>query len=352
MATPSARPTARPIRRSTSAPSPRPPRSRSRASAGSNAYGTGKRRGHDHQRPRGRLDGHPGAVGQQLPRDPVRLRVGAVEEPGRRLAVEAEGRAGAAPCPTPTTRPMTHTPTMLTTDLSLRIDPVYAPISRRFLEHPDELADAFARAWFKLTHRDMGPIARYLGPAGPGRAADLAGPGARGGPRARRRRRTSPTSRARSSPRICPSPSSSRPRGRRPRRSAAATSAAAPTVRASASSRRGTGRSTTPTSWRTVLRTLEGIQDAVQRLPDRGQEGLAGRPDRARRVRGRRAGRQERGPRRRRSRSRRDAPTPRRSRPTSSRSPCSSPPRTGSATTSATVTGCRPSISWSTARTC
>ena len=56
---------------------------------------------------------------------------------------------------------------MLTTDLALRFDPVYEPISRRFLEHPDELADAFARAWFKLTHRDMGPIARYLGPLVP-----------------------------------------------------------------------------------------------------------------------------------------------------------------------------------------
>jgi catalase-peroxidase len=58
-------------------------------------------------------------------------------------------------------------PTMLTTDLSLRFDPIYEPISRRFLEHPDELADAFARAWFKLTHRDMGPIVRYLGPEVP-----------------------------------------------------------------------------------------------------------------------------------------------------------------------------------------
>jgi catalase-peroxidase len=56
---------------------------------------------------------------------------------------------------------------MLTTDLALRLDPVYEQISRRFLEHPDEFADAFARAWFKLTHRDMGPIARYLGPEVP-----------------------------------------------------------------------------------------------------------------------------------------------------------------------------------------
>ena len=60
-----------------------------------------------------------------------------------------------------------HVATMLTTDLSLRFDPAYEKISRRFLEHPDQFADAFARAWFKLTHRDMGPIARYLGPLVP-----------------------------------------------------------------------------------------------------------------------------------------------------------------------------------------
>src|SRR5712672_111150 len=57
-----------------------------------------------------------------------------------------------------------HAPMMLTTDLSLKVDPVYAPIAKRFHEHPDQLADAFARAWFKLLHRDMGPVSRYLGP--------------------------------------------------------------------------------------------------------------------------------------------------------------------------------------------
>ena len=60
-----------------------------------------------------------------------------------------------------------HAPSMLTTDLALRFDPAYEKISRRFYEHPDQFADAFARAWFKLTHRDMGPIARYLGPLVP-----------------------------------------------------------------------------------------------------------------------------------------------------------------------------------------
>ncbi|MBL1110120.1 catalase/peroxidase HPI [Streptomyces sp. 5-8] len=61
----------------------------------------------------------------------------------------------------------THAPTILTTDLALRSDPVYEPISRRFLENPDQLADAFARVWFKLTHLDMGPVQRYLGPLVP-----------------------------------------------------------------------------------------------------------------------------------------------------------------------------------------
>lgn len=60
-----------------------------------------------------------------------------------------------------------HAPSMLTTDLALRVDPAYEKISRRFHEHPDQFADAFARAWFKLTHRDMGPIVRYLGPLVP-----------------------------------------------------------------------------------------------------------------------------------------------------------------------------------------
>src|SRR5206468_1426184 len=60
-----------------------------------------------------------------------------------------------------------HAPMMFTTDLSLRMDPAYDKISRRFLEHPDQFADAFSKAWFKLTHRDMGPLSRYLGPLVP-----------------------------------------------------------------------------------------------------------------------------------------------------------------------------------------
>jgi catalase-peroxidase len=75
--------------------------------------------------------------------------------------------AGAGTVPDPEDPSLKRTPTMLTTDLALRFDPIYESISRNFLEHPDQLADAFARAWFKLTHRDMGPVVRYLGPEVP-----------------------------------------------------------------------------------------------------------------------------------------------------------------------------------------
>ena len=83
-------------------------------------------------------------------------------------------------------------PTMLTTDLALRVDPIYEKISRRFHEHPDELADAFARAWFKLTHRDMGPIQRYLGPEVPSETLIWQDPVPAVDSRAGRRRTTSP----------------------------------------------------------------------------------------------------------------------------------------------------------------
>ena len=78
-----------------------------------------------------------------------------------------KAKGAAATIPDPFDKSKKHVPTMLTTDLSLRMDPDYEKISRRFYQHPDQFADAFARAWFKLTHRDMGPIVRYLGPLVP-----------------------------------------------------------------------------------------------------------------------------------------------------------------------------------------
>jgi len=82
-------------------------------------------------------------------------------------AYQWKAKGAAATIPDAYDKSKKHVPTMLTTDLSLRMDPAYEKISRRFYEHPDQLADAFARAWFKLTHRDMGPIHRYLGPLVP-----------------------------------------------------------------------------------------------------------------------------------------------------------------------------------------
>ena len=108
--------------------------------------------------------------------------------------------AGAGTVPGPEEGVRAAAPTMLTTDLvAPRSTRSTGRSRKRFHENPDEFADAFARAWFKLTHRDMGPIERYLGPEVPARDADLAGPGPHGRPRARSAPTTSPRSSGRSS---------------------------------------------------------------------------------------------------------------------------------------------------------
>ena len=89
------------------------------------------------------------------------------KSPGGAWQWKPKGEAGAGTVPDPHDGSKRRAPGMLTTDISLRVDPIYGKISRRFYEHPEEFADAFARAWFKLTHRDMGPRARYLGPEVP-----------------------------------------------------------------------------------------------------------------------------------------------------------------------------------------
>jgi catalase-peroxidase len=86
------------------------------------------------------------------------------ESPAGAKQYKPKDGAGADAVPDAQDPAVRHAPMMLTTDLSLRVDPVYEKITRRFLEHPDQLADAFARAWYKLLHRDMGPVSRYLGP--------------------------------------------------------------------------------------------------------------------------------------------------------------------------------------------
>ena len=90
-----------------------------------------------------------------------------IKSPAGAYQWKPKGEAGAGTVPDAHDSSKRHAPSMLTTDLALRFDPIYEKISRRFLENPDQLTDAFARAWFKLTHRDMGPRSRYLGPEVP-----------------------------------------------------------------------------------------------------------------------------------------------------------------------------------------
>ena len=163
--------------------------------------------------------------------------------------MEAQGRRGANSVPDPETGRLTRTPTMLTSDLALRVDPTYEKISRRFYEHPDEFALAFAKAWYKLLHRDMGPVTRYLGPwvpepqlwQDPVPAVDheLVGEA-----------EVQALKDAVLAAGLTVEQLAGR-RGRRPRASAAPTSAAGPTAPASGSRRRRTGRSTpaSPTCW-------------------------------------------------------------------------------------------------------
>ena len=129
------------------------------------------------------------------------------EEPGRREAVEAEERRR---CRHGSERARhveeDHAPAMLTTDLALRFDPAYEKISRRFHENPQEFADAFAKAWFKLTHRDMGPIARYLGPLVPKEPQIWQDPVPPVDSRTDRREGHRGPQGASSSPRVCRSP--------------------------------------------------------------------------------------------------------------------------------------------------
>ena len=276
----------------TSASSPKAPDLEAQGLGWESKFGTGHGRRHDHQRPGSHLDHHADEVEQQLLLEPVRLRVGADEEPGRCASVGPKDGAGAGTMPHAHDKSKKLAPTMLTTDLSLRVDPAYEKISRRFMENPDQFADAFARAWFKLTHRDMGPRARYLGPEVPEEELHLAGPDSGGQSPADRRHRTSPSLKA--SPRFGLYRLAARVHGvgfgiHLPRlRQARRREWRAHSARAA----EGLGGQPAGAAGESA-EDARGHPERLQQARSGRQEGLARGPDRARRLRRRRAGREE-----------------------------------------------------------
>ena len=185
-----------------------------------------------------------------------------------------------------------HAPMMTTADMAMRMDPIYEAISRRFHENPDAFADAFARAWFKLTHRDMGPRARYLGPEVPEEELIWQDPDPAPSPIDLIDERDIADAQGQD-PRFgaSRSPSWSRPPGRRHRPSAA------PIMRGGANGARirlapqKDWEVNQPARLASVLETLEGIQRRSSTSAQaNGKKSVAGRRDRAGRLHGRRAG--------------------------------------------------------------
>ena len=243
-------------------------------------------------------------------------------------------------------------PRMLTSDLALRVDPAYEKISRRFYENPEEFADAFARAWFKLTHRDMGSARPLPRTGGAGRGAAVAGPAAGRRPRADRRRRR----RSALKQQVLDS-------GLTTAQLVATTWAAASSFRGS-DKRGGVNGArirlapqkdwevNNPTQLATVLETLEGIQTRFNQAQTGGKRVSAGRPDRAGRERGGRAGRPRRGRRRRPCRS-----TPGRTDASQEQTDVESfgylePAADGFRSYAGKYASCRRSTCWSTGPTC
>ena len=148
-------------------PSPRARRSRSRASAGATASAAARAATRSPAASRSPGPPTPTQWGNSFFENLFGYEWELTKSPAGANQWQPKDGAGANTVPDPEDGSLSRPPTMLTTDLALRFDPIYEPISRRFLEHPDQFADAFARAWFKLTHRDMGPIQRYLGPLVP-----------------------------------------------------------------------------------------------------------------------------------------------------------------------------------------
>ena len=249
-------------------------------------------------------------------------------------AYQLQAKGGATPIPDAFDPSKRHAPTMLVTDLSLRIDPVYEKISRRFYEHPDQFADAFARAWFKLTHRDMGPRSRYLGPEVPAEELIWQDPVP-----AVDHKLIDAKDIADLKAKILASGLS--------------ISELVGTAWASAATFRGSDKRggangarirlepqkdwevNQPAQLAKVLQTLEAIQKKFNASQSgEGKKSVACRPDRPRRLCGDRESRKEGGAQRDRSLRARVAPTRHRSKPMWSPSPISNRSRTGSATTS------------------
>ena len=249
VATPSARPTAPPMPTSTSVASPRGPRSRSRASAGRAPSARGKGGDTITSGLEGAWTTAPAQWDNNFFENLFGFEWELTRSPAGAQQWRPTDRAADDRVPDAHDPAKRHAPMMLTTDLALRFDPAYEAISRRFLEDPAAFADAFARAWFKLTHRDMGPVARYLGPEVPTEELIWQDPV----PAVDHPLVDEQDVAALKATILASGPSVAElvvdRLGRRRRPSGTATSGAAPTAPASASPRRRTGRPTTRPSW-------------------------------------------------------------------------------------------------------
>ena len=167
MATPSARPTARPTPSSTSGPEPEGAPIEEQGLGWKQTFGSGKGRDAITSGLEVTWNSTPTAWDQSYLENLYAYQWELTKSPAGANQWQPKDGAGANTVPDPTDGSLSRPPTMLTSDLALIVDPIYEPITRRFKDNPDQFADAFARAWFKLTHRDMGPIQRYLGPLVP-----------------------------------------------------------------------------------------------------------------------------------------------------------------------------------------
>ena len=165
--TPSAKRTARPMRANMSAPNPRALRSRSKASAGRTVSAAATARTSITSGLEVAWSTTPAKWSNNYLENLFNYEWELVKSPAGANQWTPKNGTAAGTVPDAHDPSKKHAPGMLTTDIALKMDPNYAPIAKRFLDHPQQFADAFAKAWYKLTHRDMGPLSRYLGPLVP-----------------------------------------------------------------------------------------------------------------------------------------------------------------------------------------